>query len=60
MKAVCGYAESLGLPLMLFTNTEEDVAFYKSLGFQVAGIVRSEKFGFVNTYLVKEAQGHGA
>ncbi|MCI9595887.1 MAG: GNAT family N-acetyltransferase [Firmicutes bacterium] len=60
MKAVCEYAESLGLPLMLFTNTEEDVAFYKSLGFQVAGIVRSEKFGFVNTYLVKEAQGHGA
>lgn len=55
MNAVCGYAQSLGLPLMLFTNTEEDVTFYKSLGFQVVGIVRSEKFGFVNTYLVKEA-----
>ena len=29
MKAVCEYAENLELPLMLFTNTEEDVAFYK-------------------------------
>lgn len=55
MAAVCEYAKKLELPLMLFTNTEEDVAFYKSLGFQVVGIVRSENFGFVNTYLVKEA-----
>lgn len=55
MNAVCGYAKKQGLPLMLFTNTAEDVTFYKSLGFQVASIVRSEKFGFVNTYLVKEA-----
>lgn len=55
MNAVCEYAGEQGLPLMLFTNTEEDVEFYKSLGFQVAGIVSSEEFGFVNTYLVKEA-----
>ncbi len=55
MNAVCEYAKKQELPLMLFTNTEEDVAFYKSLGFQVIDIVRSEEFGFVNTYLVKEA-----
>lgn len=55
MGKVCEYASSLGLPLMLFTNTEEDIAFYESLGFQVIDVVRSDEFGFVNTYLVKEA-----
>lgn len=54
MSAVCEYAKELGLPVMLFTNTEEDVAFYQSLGFKVIDIVRSDQFGFVNTYLLKE------
>lgn len=54
MSRVCEFAAEQGLPLMLFTNTEDDVNFYKSLGFRVAGIVRSKEFGFVNTYLVKE------
>lgn len=56
MGAVCAYAKEQGLPLMLFTNTEDDVAFYESLGFHVTGVVRSEEFGFVNTYLVKDAR----
>jgi GNAT superfamily N-acetyltransferase len=56
MTAVCEYAQSLGLPVMLFTNTEEDVAFYQSMGFHIIGVARSEKFGFVNTYLLKEVQ----
>lgn len=54
MSAVCHYAREQQLPLMLFTNTREDVDFYKSLGFHVAGVVTSEKFGFTNTYLVKD------
>lgn len=54
MNAVCEYAKEQGMPMMLFTNTEEDVEFYKSLGFHVVGVVTSEEFGFVNTYLVKE------
>lgn len=54
MSFVCEYAKEQGLPIMLFTNTEDDVNFYKSLGFHVAAVVRSERFGFVNTYLVKE------
>ncbi len=54
MNAVCQYAKSENLPLMLFTNTEEDVAFYQSLGFRTAGIVHSETYGFVNTYLVRD------
>ena len=54
MGAVCEYADSLGLPVMLFTNTEEDVAFYESMGFYVIGVARSEEFGFVNTYLLKD------
>lgn len=57
MNAVCAYAREQRLPLMLFTNTEEDVAFYKSLGFHIAGIVRSREFGFVNTYLVRDIEG---
>lgn len=56
MTAVCEYADSLGLPVMLFTNTEEDVAFYQSMGFRVIGVACSEKFGFVNTYLLKDAE----
>ena len=40
--------------MMLFTNTPEDVEFYKSLGFQTVAVVKSEEFGFINTYLVKE------
>lgn len=55
MTRVCEFAAEQKLPLMLFTNTEDDVNFYKSLGFQVADVVRSAEFGFVNTYLVKEA-----
>lgn len=54
MNAVCRYAGEQQLPLMLFTNTREDVDFYKSLGFHVAGVVTSEEFGFINTYLVKD------
>lgn len=54
MGAVCDFAASQGLPIMLFTNTPEDVAFYESLGFQVVHVVKSDQFGFVNTYLVKE------
>lgn len=56
MGAVIEYAESLGLPVMLFTNTDEDVAFYQSMGFRVLAVVSSEEFGFTNTYLLKEVE----
>lgn len=55
MSAVCRYAREQQLPLMLFTNTQADVDFYRSLGFHVAGLVKSKEFGFTNTYLVKDA-----
>ncbi len=54
MEQVCRYAGEQNLPMMLFTNTPEDVEFYKSLGFQTVAVVKSEEFGFINTYLVKE------
>lgn len=54
MTAVCRYADSVQLPIMLFTNTDEDVAFYRSLGFNIIGITSSEEFGFTNTYLLYE------
>lgn len=56
MTAVCDFAKEEGLPIMLFTNTDDDVAFYESLGFYVIGVVHSDEFVFTNTYLVKEAR----
>ena len=38
------------------TNTDSDIVFYKSLGFRTIGIAKSEKFGFVNTYLLYKSK----
>lgn len=54
MKHVLTYADRKKLPVMLFTNTPEDIAFYRSLGFKVVGITSSKKFQFINTYLVRD------
>ena len=48
------YADGRNRPLMLFTNTPEDVAFYQKEGFKVIGIAKSDKYGFENTYMVRE------
>lgn len=53
MNAVCEYAEQQQVPIMLFTNTKEDVLFYQSLDFQQVGEVHSKLFGFHSWYLVK-------
>ena len=47
-----GNAEKV--PLILFTNTDEDISFYESHGFEVFAVTRSERFGFVNTYLIRK------
>lgn len=52
MKKVCAYADHLHLPVMLFTNTAQDIRFYCSLGFKIIGETYSDKYGFINTYLV--------
>jgi len=54
MNKICGFADDVQLPIMLFTNTDEDVAFYQSLGFHIIDIVSSEEFGFTNTYLIRD------
>jgi len=54
MSRICAYADSVDLPLMLFTNTDDDVKFYQSLGFHIIGITHSDEFGFTNTYLQYE------
>lgn len=48
------YADEKGLPIMLFTNGEEDVKFYLKNGFRICGITRSEEFRFENTYMLYE------
>lgn len=52
MESVCAYADRSRLPVMLFTNTPEDIHFYESLGFHIIGQTSSEKFGFRNTYML--------
>lgn len=52
MEKICTYADSVRLPIMLFTNTSADIHFYKSLGFHIIGQTSSETFGFTNTYMV--------
>jgi len=55
VQAVCDYASSVKLPIVLFTNTEEDIRFYESLGFRELDIISSEEFDFFYTYMVKDA-----
>lgn len=55
MSQVCRYADQRGLPIMLFTNTADDIKFYQSLGFRIIGETSSERFGFVNTYMLYES-----
>ena len=54
MNKICAFADSVRLPIMLFTNTAEDVAFYQSLGFHIIDVISSEEFGFTNTYLIRD------
>ena len=39
---------------MLKTKTSDDVAFYQKEGFKVIGVAKSDKYGFENTYMVRE------
>lgn len=55
MNHICGYADGRKLPIMLFTNTEKDIRFYESLGFEKIGETHSRKFGFTNWYMVRKA-----
>lgn len=55
--AACRYADETGLPVMLFTNGEEDVRFYLKNGFRIIGVTASEEFGFENTYVLYEPNG---
>lgn len=52
IKAVCNRACELGLPVMLFTNGDDDVRFYEKQGFKVIGITQSERVGLYNTYML--------
>ena len=51
IRTICRYAEEQGLPIMLFTNGEKDIEFYKKNGFRVIGVTCSETYGFENTYM---------
>ena len=48
------------LPIMLFTNGEEDIRFYLKNGFKIIGVTSSEEFGFENTYVLYEPRQQGA
>ena len=57
IQAVCRYADEIGLPIVLFTNGEEDIRFYQKNGFKIIGVTTSEEFGFENTYVMYEPAG---
>ena len=52
IQVACRYADKVGMPIMLFTNGEEDIRFYQKNGFRIVGVTRSEEFGFENTYVM--------
>jgi len=54
IQAACRCADAEGLPLVLFTNGEEDIRFYLKNGFRIIGVTTSEEFGFENTYVMYE------
>ena len=56
IRKVCRYADSQKLPVMLFTNGEEDIRFYIKNGFRIIGVTKSEEFGFENTYMWYEPE----
>ena len=60
IRAACRYADEVGLPIMLFTNGEEDVRFYLKNGFRIIGVTTSEEFGFENTYVLYEPESAAA
>lgn len=51
LQKICRYADAQGLPIMLFTNGEEDIQFYLKNGFRIYGVTKSDEFGFENTYM---------
>lgn len=53
MQSICRYSQERKLPIMLFTNTKEDVVFYDKLGFSHIGKVHFEKYDFTSWYMVK-------
>ena len=56
IQTACRYADEVGLPIMLFTNGEEDIRFYQKNGFRIIGVTTSEEFGLQNTYVLYEPQ----
>mgnify|MGYP002512276862 CR=1 FL=1 len=42
------------LPIVLYTNEPDNVAFYQNLEFKIIGITSSKTFQFMNIYLIKE------
>ena len=46
------FANEQNLPVMLFTNGDDDIRFYIRNGFRIIGVTRSDKYGFENTYML--------
>lgn len=52
IEAVCRKAAEMKLPVMLFTNGEKDVEFYKKHGFAQIGVTKSDEYRFENVYML--------
>ncbi|MCF0144381.1 MAG: GNAT family N-acetyltransferase [Firmicutes bacterium] len=54
IQALCRFADEEGLPVMLFTNGEEDIKFYLKNGFRQIAVTQSDEFKMKNTYMLYE------
>ena len=59
IRALERYADGQNLPIMLFTNGDDDIRFYIRNGFRIIGVTGSDKYGFENTYMLYEPKTAG-
>lgn len=56
LRKICEYGKSINTPIMLFTNRDDEVAFYKHMGFRVAAQIDVPEAGLHSTYFVYDVQ----
>lgn len=56
LRKICEYGESINTPIMLFTNRDDEVAFYSYMGFRIAGVLDMPEEGMHSTYFVHDVK----
>lgn len=56
LRKICEYGQSINTPIMLFTNRDDEVAFYSHMGFRIAGVIDVPEEGLHSTYFVHDVE----